>query len=278
MYDLSTILFVVFLAVIFTAFLGLRGKNLARKHAVYRSEVFSLRQAALYQWQRDNCGIDTIDTMTGEEFESRLANLFARLGWDVTKTKASGDFGADLVCHNLEATMVVQAKRSASPIGVRAVQEVVAAKTYYNAQHAVVVTNNSFTLAAKQLATSNNVTLYDRQGLIELLLATQSQPPVVPTPLPEPTLPPPNTWKRLITYVSIGWNTGKGLLPEDPNFTFLDWLRLSNSSPNTHPRIRSLLDIALGLRRCEYCGRSLPRNRRRWCSDRCGQQGRQQYK
>src|SRR4051812_45359912 len=81
-------------------------------------------------------GILAIDRMDGHEFEERLERLFRRLGYRVETTPTSGDYGADLVVTGAEETMVVQAKRSRGAVGVRAVQEAVAARGYYGCDRA----------------------------------------------------------------------------------------------------------------------------------------------
>jgi restriction system protein len=54
-------------------------------------------------------------------------------------------------------------------VGNSAVQEASAGAVYWNGTHAVVVTNAEFTKAAKQLASSTNVTLlhYSRLALLK---------------------------------------------------------------------------------------------------------------
>jgi restriction system protein len=65
---------------------------------------------------------------------------------------------------------VVQAKRWTKRVGVKAVQEAVAAKAMYRCTRAMVVTNSFFTDPAKRLAHENGVELWDRDRLIEALL------------------------------------------------------------------------------------------------------------
>lgn len=62
----------------------------------------------------------------------------------------------------------VQVKKYTGRVGVAAVQEVYAAKTYYNAAYAIVVTNSYFTKQARELAAKLYVTLVDRDKLIAL--------------------------------------------------------------------------------------------------------------
>ncbi len=45
--------------------------------------------------------------------------------------------------------------------------EAIAGKNYYQANNCMVITNSTFTKAAKELAASNNVKLWDRKILIE---------------------------------------------------------------------------------------------------------------
>jgi restriction system protein len=68
---------------------------------------------------------------------------------------------------------IVQAKRWTKNVGVKAVQEAVAAKPMYRCEQAMVVTNRHFTAQAQELAHANLVTLWDRERLVNALLRTQ---------------------------------------------------------------------------------------------------------
>ncbi|MGG1595809.1 restriction endonuclease [Terribacillus saccharophilus] len=116
-----------------------------------------------------NCNISEIDKMNGLEFEMFLVPLFEKLGYIAKVTKGSGDYGADLLLEKKQKKFVVQAKRYSKTIGVSAVQEAVAAIRYYNANGAMVITNNYFTPAAENLANANKVRLLDRDELIYMI-------------------------------------------------------------------------------------------------------------
>lgn len=121
-------------------------------------------------------GIDAIDRMDGREFEEYLVVLFRKLGFSkVRATRYTGDFGADVVMEKTGERHVIQAKCYSNNVGVKAVQEVVAAKAHYSAGQAWVVTNARFTPAARSLAGSNDVRLIDRDELIKLILSIQAQ-------------------------------------------------------------------------------------------------------
>ena len=91
------------------------------------------------------------------------------MGYKVKTTPRTNDYGADLILTKDGDKIVVQAKRWNDPVGNSAVQEVVAAKAYYKANRAMVVTNSYFTSNARSLAHVNNVELWDRSNLVKKL-------------------------------------------------------------------------------------------------------------
>jgi len=134
-------------------------------------------------------GIAEIDRMDGRTFEKYLENLFTRLGYRVERTRYVGDYGADLVTRKDGVRTVIQAKRHQSKVGIKAVQEAVASKGYYDCTVAMVVTNSTYTRQAVELARANGVILWDRDRLVEALLSAQPEAtapaaPVVPVAAP----------------------------------------------------------------------------------------------
>lgn len=70
---------------------------------------------------------------------------------------------------------VVQAKRYKGKVGVKAIQEVIGAKGYYNCDRAMVITNSYFTRQAKELADKNGVELWNRIDLANNLLKIKKE-------------------------------------------------------------------------------------------------------
>ena len=141
-------------------------------------------------------GIADIDAMDGKAFEQYLEVLFGKLGYRVERTRYVGDYGADLITQKDGVKTVIQAKRYGKAVGIKAVQEAVAAKGMYDCTEAMVVTNSTFTRAAMELARANRVVLWDRDRLVETLLRVRSeaggmqQAPQPPAPQPlAPELP-----------------------------------------------------------------------------------------
>lgn len=121
------------------------------------------------RWRYLSSTIGQIDQMDGREFERFLKSYFEEQGYKVSLTKDSHDYGADLICTNKEEVLVVQAKRYEANVGNAAVQQVVAAQAYYEADRCLVVTNSYFTKPAIELAETNEVELWDRDELMKLM-------------------------------------------------------------------------------------------------------------
>lgn len=131
-------------------------------------------------------GIADIDKLSGKEFEQYLEILFQKLGYQVKRTPYQGDYGADLILRQGDEKTVVQAKRYKSSVGVKAVQEAVASKEYYQCDKAMVVTNSYFSRQARTLAKANQVKLWDRDELVARLIASkESNPLAVASPTDE---------------------------------------------------------------------------------------------
>ena len=107
-----------------------------------------------------------IDKMRGLAFENWSAQLLKNLGYrDVSVTKGSGDYGADIVCYDNGDKAVVQCKRYQKNVGISPIQEILGARIHYRASKMIVMTNSHFTQAAIKLASESGVALWDR-GLL----------------------------------------------------------------------------------------------------------------
>ena len=119
------------------------------------------------------------------EYEGYCRRLLEQLGWKARQTPGSGDQGADVVAEKNNKLAVLQCKLWSQPVGNKAVQEVVAAKAFYSASVAAVVSNMSYTQSAKALAASNGVLLLHHNDL-ELLEPTPKSRVAAPDSSEEP--------------------------------------------------------------------------------------------
>lgn len=101
-------------------------------------------------------------SMTGLEFEEHAAKVLKSKGFkNVEVTQGSGDQGIDILASKKGKKYAIQAKNYSHPVGNKAVQEAFAGCSFYKCDIPVVLTNSTFTDAAKELATSINVELWN---------------------------------------------------------------------------------------------------------------------
>tara|TARA_Y100000310_G_C20663401_1_gene806070 strand:- start:501 stop:2375 length:1875 start_codon:yes stop_codon:yes gene_type:complete len=143
------------------------------------SEVTRLLQECIEEQELDDfeesLGVKKIrkigdfDKLNGHQFEEYLKELFTVLGYQVVRTKGSGDQGADLIIKKDGTKTVVQAKKYSGSVTNKAIQEVVASKKHYSADGGMVVTTGKFTKSAIDLAKSNKVDLWDKNKLKQVV-------------------------------------------------------------------------------------------------------------
>ena len=100
--------------------------------------------------------------MNGKDYEKMAAGYLRSHGFRHVKiTGRSADYGVDIVAAKHRHRYAVQCKFYSKPVGVAAVQQVVGGMAYYNCDKAMVITNNTFTKQARELARMDEVTLLE---------------------------------------------------------------------------------------------------------------------
>ncbi|MBR4418556.1 MAG: restriction endonuclease [Clostridia bacterium] len=117
-----------------------------------------------------NSGISQIDDLTPYEFEEWVARLLRADGYKASATKKSGDYGADVIAEKNDIKIAIQVKKFNQLVGIKAVQEVIGATTYYDCYEGWVITSASgFTTAAHNLAKKHGVKLLNKNDLALML-------------------------------------------------------------------------------------------------------------
>lgn len=179
----------------------------------------------------NNLGLETkkkikdFSNLNGHQFEDYLKELFSILGYQVMRTKLSGDQGADLIIKKDDEKTVVQAKKYLGSVTNKAIQEVVASKKHYGAEKAMVVTTGTFTKSAIVLAKSNKVELWDKnklKGVVnEINKSSNTNKCFETKDIRIVTTPGSNEAKIKCNYcnhiniLKIKWNKNKAILPEE---------------------------------------------------------------
>ena len=103
--------------------------------------------------------------MDGYKFEKRCAAMLRRQGFThVTLTGGSGDQGIDITARKHRKKYGIQCKYYHRPVGNKAVQEAYAGARYHECDVAAVMTNSTYTEAARALAESTGVRLWHAQA------------------------------------------------------------------------------------------------------------------
>lgn len=139
------------------------------KNIIEEIELETFENDLDYPELSKNIDIGDYTKHNGYEFEDYLKDLFTCIGYTVLQTPLSGDQGADLIMSKDGEKTVLQAKKYNGAVSNKAVQEIVAAKSHYNASKAIVVTSSTFTKSAIDLALSNGVELWDGQKLNDII-------------------------------------------------------------------------------------------------------------
>ena len=116
-----------------------------------------------------------VDNLNPESFEIFVAVLFEKQGYTTEHTPYSGDKGADVVAFknkNRTDGLLIQAKQRKADTkpGPEAIDEVIAAKSFYEEKHGItftpaVITNRKFNRTAQRDARNKQVTVYEREWI-----------------------------------------------------------------------------------------------------------------
>ncbi len=104
--------------------------------------------------------------LSGVDFETQLAELYRRQGYEVQLTKASGDDGVDLVLRRSGRTGIVQCKQWAQAAGTPILRELLGSLVAYRADYAVLACTGGFTRPAVDFARSHSIQLLTLDDII----------------------------------------------------------------------------------------------------------------
>ena len=152
----------IFLPLYFGLIVGVIGRNVWLGLA---GAIFGVLLALLLRRERPRAGMTAIDGMSGVEFEGYVAARLRRTGWQVRFTPAVGDYGVDLIAEKDGQSVAIQCKRHGKSVGVAAVQQVVSGALHHGCTRSLVVSNQEFTTAARQLAYTHRCQLIGRRAL-----------------------------------------------------------------------------------------------------------------
>jgi len=104
----------------------------------------------------------------GISLEVECTEILKRNRWRSELTPKSGDQGADIIAHKGKIKLVIQCKNYESAVGNDAVQQIIAAESFFDANIAAVVSKSGFTKSAMQLAEKTGILLLSLSDLDEI--------------------------------------------------------------------------------------------------------------
>lgn len=113
------------------------------------------------------------------KYEEYIRQALRSNGFAAKRTRGSGDYGVDVMAHKNGKTFAIQCKLYNHPVGTKAVQEIVSGRIFYGADHAIVVSDNTFTNAAKILARKSSVILTHHRNLLAIIERLESSQNVI---------------------------------------------------------------------------------------------------
>lgn len=121
-------------------------------------EVLCVVSAYVENWIKHDY-LKSADVSSGLEFEVWCAEQLKAQGWQTRLTKASGDQGVDVIAQREDVSVAIQCKKYSKPVSNKAVQEILAGKTFVSATEAAVIATGGFTKGAIEIAKSAAVDL-----------------------------------------------------------------------------------------------------------------------
>jgi len=132
---------------------------------VYRLIRFSvLKRNKLY--------LANIEEMSPYEFENYISTLFQKMGYKTRTTKASRDFGVDVIARKEEDIVAVQVKKYKDcPVGNKEIQMLLGAMQMrkIRANRSIIITTSRFTKNALEQADGCPIELWDGKKLNKVI-------------------------------------------------------------------------------------------------------------
>lgn len=125
------------------------------------------RQRDARRW----ASISSFYTLTPEQFEQHVAQMFEYQGYSTMLTPRTGDQGVDVIARKGDELIAIQCKRYADPAPNTAVQAVHSGSKYYGCNEAALVCLGGFSRAATELASAVSVKLIDGNAYADMVHA-----------------------------------------------------------------------------------------------------------
>lgn len=136
--------------------------------------LYKLGHILYEQWRFSLVDMAEIDQMQAWEFKKHLTAMLNRRGL-VEWAPATRGMPAGLIWYRGLERVLLHPAPSAEPLGAEIVAAALAVAQHHRCRRALVVTNHTFTSAARRKAAAHQVELWDRRALAKQILAMRTR-------------------------------------------------------------------------------------------------------
>jgi len=155
----------------------LRKENFAKSQREKGLELFEgkwVDKKEIPKLKEIQIGLDkNFQNLSPYEFEKFIAKLFKAMGYETRVTRASNDYGIDVVAEKGNEKIAIQCKRyrPGNPVSNRDVQRLLGAMQLKNVQatHSILITTSHFTVQAREQAKECAIELWERRDLEKMV-------------------------------------------------------------------------------------------------------------
>jgi restriction system protein len=143
-----------------------RAKGLEKYKSVW------LKPEQIKEWKEAEGLLETnFMEMKPYEFESYIAKLFRKMGYEATVTRQTGDYGVDIVAKKDKDVIAIQCKKNSigNNVGAVTVQQVLGAMWKVKANKSIIITTTEFTVQAQEQASEGPIELWDHWTLEDMV-------------------------------------------------------------------------------------------------------------
>jgi restriction system protein len=128
----------------------------------------------------EHSSLESIRSMSWQEFELLVGEAFKRKGFEVTENGGGGaDGGIDLILNKNGKKSIVQCKRwKTFSIGVPLIRELYGVMTAERANDCIFVSSGNYTAEARLFAEDKPIWLIDGSELLEMVIGVQARPSI----------------------------------------------------------------------------------------------------
>ncbi|WP_439861792.1 restriction endonuclease [Pseudomonas sp. MBLB4136] len=127
-------------------------RKLLKKDFAYQGQVEHLLFERFIYSKNSSTPTLPSTTSKGQDLEVSISRLYESLGYRVTLTKTSGDFGVDIIAESNSETIAIQCKNYESLVGVDAIMQAYSGGRFHDCSRYCVVTTSGFTEPAREMA------------------------------------------------------------------------------------------------------------------------------